>query len=151
MKHLAYIASGWFNPRQAQDLHNIKAALDNAIDDIGLLYTYYSPKDEIQCDPTAGAAERNLTFTSNIQAIRDSMCVIVNTRDKDMGTIFEAGVAYALGKPIIYFADGFEGNFNLMLAQSGIAVCTSVRDLENTISNFIDNPFMERPYNGVIE
>ena len=59
--------------------------------------------------------------------------LLVNTRDKDIGTIWEAGFAFAHQKPIVYFCAGLpEGaKFNLMLARSGIKVCTSFEDLED--------------------
>ena len=43
-----------------------------------------------------------------------------------MGTIWEAGFAYGINKPVIYFAETLGDNqFNLMLAQSGRDVFTS--------------------------
>ena len=54
------------------------------------------------------------------------------TRNKDMGSIFEAGYMNCLEKPIVYFCDGLPpgAQFNLMLAASGIKVCRSLEDLD---------------------
>ena len=87
--------------------------------------------------------------------------MICNTRNKDMGTIFEAGYFHSLGKPIVYFCAGLpEGaKFNLMLAASGVAVCTSIEDLreylevcsEREDSGRAHDVFYERRYGGKIE
>ena len=80
--------------------------------------------------------------------------VPINTRDKDIGTIWEAGYAYALDKPIIYFCAGLpEGaKFNLMLARSGIKVCTSFEQLENYLDRAIESNMLPyEPYDKHIE
>ena len=123
MSKTCYIASGWFNEDQARDLENIKRICTT------LNIKFFSPKDECVVKPNANAEERKKTFDDNLNAIKNADYVIVNTRDKDMGTIFEAGYAHAINKPIIYFCDGLKGKFNLMLAQSGSAVATSCDDL----------------------
>jgi nucleoside 2-deoxyribosyltransferase len=122
-----YIASGWFNPTQQADLFDIKHALEC----YGV--EYFSPKDECECPPDAGQQQQNDVFLANHHAIYLCDFIVVNTRDKDMGTLFEAGVAFEMGKPIIYFCEGLDGPFNLMLAQSGIAVATNQQELRNHI------------------
>ena len=71
-----------------------------------------------------------------------------------MGSIFEAGYFKALEKPIVYFCVGLpEGAaFNLMLAQSGVKVCTSTEALNSYLSrcNKEDKIIFE-PYYGTIE
>ena len=80
--------------------------------------------------------------------------MLCNTRNKDMGSIFEAGYFHNLGKPIVYFCAGLpEGTqFNLMLAASGEAVCTSLDDLGNYL-NFCkeSGSIVSRRYGGKIE
>ena len=72
-----------------------------------------------------------------------------------MGSIFEAGYFHKLNKPIVYFCAGLPAGaqFNLMLAASGEAVCTSLNDLEEYLqwckSN--DRKIMPRRYNGKVE
>ena len=147
LAHDFYIASGWFNEAQASDLEIIKKLLDSCE------ANYFSPKDEIICPADADAQTRANVFSGNISAIRTSKFVIVNTRDKDMGTIFEAGVAYHAHKPIIYVAFGLPkgGTFNLMLAASGVCVCTDAAQLELAIKNIMSNPGWRETYNGTIE
>ena len=83
--HDCYIASGWFNENQARDLENIKTALD----ELGV--NYFSPKDEIVAKPDASPEEQEMIFKGNVDAITGGNFVVCNTRDKDLGTIFEAG------------------------------------------------------------
>ena len=79
---------------------------------------------------------------------------MVNTRDKDIGTIWEAGYAYSFNKPIVYFCAGLsEGaKFNLMLARSGIKVCTSFEQLEDYLDRAIEEESLPiEPYSDAIE
>lgn len=146
MKYNAYIASGWFSEAQEKSRQEVLAACK----EVGIVV--YSPKEEAICAADAGHNTREDIFSSNITAIRDSTFVIVNTQDKDMGTIFEAGVAYALAKPIIYYASGLKGNFNLMLAESGKAVATTPEQLVTHIKHLLAHNFIYKvPYNGHIE
>ena len=105
-----YIASGWFNENQARDLENIK----NTLDELGV--KYFSPKDEIVAKPDASPEEQEMIFKGNVDAITGCNFVVCNTRDKDLGTIFEAGISYASNVPLVYYAEGLQGNFNLMLS-----------------------------------
>ena len=80
--------------------------------------------------------------------------LIVNTRDKDIGTIWEAGYAYAKNVPIVYFCQGLpEGaKFNLMLARSGIKVCTTFEQLEDYLDRVHSTGYLiEEPYDQEIE
>ena len=80
--------------------------------------------------------------------------MLVNTRDKDIGTIWEAGYAFAFDKPIVYFCAGLpEGaKFNLMLARSGIKVCTSFEQLEDYLDRVTEaGSFINEPYDAAIE
>ena len=80
--------------------------------------------------------------------------MVVNTRDKDIGTIWEAGYAFANNVPIVYFCAGLpEGaKFNLMLARSGIKVCTSFSQLEDYLDRTIETGSLPiEPYSDAIE
>lgn len=143
--HDCYIASGWFNENQTRDLENIKSALD----ELGV--NYFSPKDEIVAKPDASPEEQEMIFKGNVDAITGGDFVVCNTRDKDLGTIFEAGFSYASGVPIIYYAEGLQGNFNLMLSRSGRAVATNVEELKQHVKGIMDNPKYEKEYIGFVE
>jgi len=140
-----YIASGWFNPEQANDLENIKKTLDK------LNVKYFSPKDEVLCGPDATIEEQDKAFKANVETIDNCKFIVVNTRDKDLGTIFESGYAYAKETPIIYYCEGLQGNFNLMLSRSAIAVATSIDELHTHVAGIIlDNKYFVE-YKGLIE
>ena len=143
--HDCYIASGWFNENQARDLENIKTTLH----ELGV--NYFSPKDEIVAKPDASPEEQEMIFKGNVDAITGGDFVVCNTRDKDLGTIFEAGFSYASGVPIIYYAEGLQGNFNLMLSRSGRAVATNVEELKQHVKGIMDNPKYEKEYIGFVE
>lgn len=145
MDYDCYIASGWFNENQARDLENIKKVCQE------LKLKYYSPKDEIIVSKNADKAELQKVFQSNVDAIENCKFVIVNTRDKDVGTIFECGAAWHMGKPIIFFCEGLKGNFNVMLAASGRAVSTSVEELKKHLEGIHKNPSYYCEYKGVYE
>ena len=70
-------------------------------------------------------------FDSNIEAIKNSKYVLAITDEKDMGTIWEAGYAYGIGKPVIYVAVTLEDKpFNIMLSESGIGIFKSYDSLK---------------------
>ncbi len=141
-----YIAAGWFSPIQAEELSKIEEITER------LGFEVASPRKIFVCPPNATQNVQKNTFDGNLEHIRSSDFVIVNTRDKDLGTIFEAGVAYETGVPIVYFAQGLKGNFNLMLSQSGVKVCTSYDELEAYLRKTLDfghPPYEE--YSGAIE
>ncbi len=122
-----YIASGWFTPNQES----------TRIDIINLLSLYeidfYSPKDDGLALEDDSIEDLKEIFKENLREIEDSDYIIASTIDKDMGTLFECGYAYSKGIPIIYYAPGLKGPFNLMLAQSSHNVAISIGELEDII------------------
>ena len=145
--HKIYIASGWFNDVQANDLATIESMLD------AYAIPYYSPRKECIVNPTASLEARSECYNANILAIDDAEIVFVNTRDKDMGTLFEAGMAAAWGKDIVYIGFGLSGKFNLMLAQSGKRLCTTIAELRNVVEEIKVHGKLTTvgTYKGVIE
>jgi len=145
-----YLASGWFNPQQEEELTKLEELFDNRSDSIELA----SPRRIFVCPPNAPKEVQDETFYGNLRHIQQSDFLLVNTRDKDIGTIWEAGYAHAYGKPIVYFCAGLPAGakFNLMLARSGVKVCTSIEQLEEYIDRAIKQgslPF--EPYSKEIE
>jgi len=144
-----YLAAGWFNPVQAEELDRLEAICDDRewID-------LSSPRRIFVCPPDAPKETQDATFMGNLEHIASSDFLLVNTRDKDIGTIWEAGFAFALRKPIVYFCAGLpEGaKFNLMLARSGCKVCTSFDDLENYLDrSWASKQLLLEPYSQAIE
>lgn len=141
-----YIASGWFSPEWLEEVENIKSVLD----DLGL--SYFSPKDENLCSEDADTDFQDQVFTGNIKGMEECDWMICNTRNKDMGSIFEAGYFHKLNKPIVYFCAGLPAGaqFNLMLAASGTAVCTSIDQLRGYLLD-CNGTLFEMRYQGKIE
>ena len=144
-----YLASGWFSPVAAEELDQLEGYFGD-LEGVDMA----APRQIFVCPPNAPKEVQDQTFEGNLHHIETADFVFVNTRDKDIGTIWEAGYAYAFKKPIIYFCAGLpEGaKFNLMLARSGVKVCTSFEQLENYLDRVIDTgelPF--EPYDKDIE
>lgn len=140
-----YIASPFFNPEQLEEVEEIKKVLRE------LKVKFYSPKDEIICPPDADDKTRMEIFHQNIAEINGADFIICNTNNKDMGTIFEAGVAYAVDVPIIYFNQHVKGKFNLMLSSSGMIATTTYEQLKKAIKRFLREGEFREPYEGKIE
>ncbi len=125
-----YIASPFFNPLQVQIVEDIKSALT----EIGV--EYYSPKDANLFENFKDM-DPKLIFQENVVNILNRDAVVVVTDGKDVGTIFEAGFAFASNIPIVYvWLDRPEGaKFNLMLSQSGRTVVASIDELKKVFQN----------------
>ncbi|AJO60854.1 hypothetical protein NRS6186_22435 (plasmid) [Bacillus subtilis] len=140
-KQHVYIAAPFFKPDQITRV----ALVETLLEKHGL--TYFSPRKQSAIGPISSPEVRKKSFDMNVRGIEESELVIAITDDKDMGTIFEAGHAYASGVPVIYvaFTLGKDGMFNLMLAESGKAACKTVEELEAAILG------QEIYYEGLIE
>jgi len=144
----AYIASSWFNPVANQEVNDIIEALSTNN------FSFFSPRDFFVCPPSADLETQKSTYEGNLYHLHKCDFMICNTHGKDMGSIFEAGYFKAIEKPIIYFCVGLpEGaTFNLMLAQSGIKVCTSVDELSDYLHRCESaGELIFEPYYGSIE
>ena len=145
-----YLASGWFNPVQAEELTQLENIFDSRSD----FFELASPRRIFVCPPNAPKSVQDETFEGNLHHIKTADFLLVNKRDKDIRKIWEAGYAYAFDKPIVYFCAGLpEGaKFNLMLARSGIKVCTSFEQLEEYLDRTIkENRLHIEPYSAQIE
>jgi len=145
-----YLASGWFNPTQDRELSMLESIFDKREEHFKLS----SPRRIFVCPPDAPRSVQDETFEGNLTHIKNADFLVVNTRDKDIGTIWEAGYAHACNIPIVYFCAGLpEGaKFNLMLARSGIKVCTSFEQLEDYLDRTIETGSLPyEPYDQEIE
>lgn len=205
IKDYVYLASGWFNEQQRFDVNVMKDLLERSNID------YYDPESMCLCPPDASADLSNFVLNENVRAIKGCDYVYANIRNRDLGTLFEVGLAYALGKSVVYldfysmatdisklltadwqaeltkrsafdivvvdtagkdpvsvacagyayglgrrvmyFAKGLPAGaqFNLMLAATGIAVCTEGVDLDNCLKQALTDYGWARPYTGLIE
>lgn len=120
-----YLASPFFKPDQVEREEAVKKILR----DRGL--TVFSPKENCFLPPTAGLQDQRKVFQDNVDAIERCRVVLAITDGKDIGTIWEAGYAFGIGIPVIYFAETLGPyGFNLMLAQSGRMVILNREDLK---------------------
>lgn len=128
-----YLASPWFNDEQAEREDRIKKKLKE------LGFDVWSPKDNCVCSPIADEKTRKKVFSDNCCNINLADVVFAITDGKDMGTIWEAGYAYGLNVSrhenpikIVYYCEtlGQNGQFNLMLAQSGDIVIMKYEELD---------------------
>ena len=125
----AYLAGPWFTPEQARRLDLIR----NIMEDEGV--DFYDPMKD--CLYVHGKTTPEQVLAMNVDAINARDFIVVITDGKDTGTIFEAGYAYAIKKPIIYvwLTGASDQKFNLMLGASG-AVVRSGGQLINAIRGF---------------
>lgn len=130
-----YLASPFFKDRQIQREEAVKNALRNEG------YTVYSPRENGVLTPDATDEVRTKIFKENCEAIQKSHRILAITDEKDIGTIWEAGYAYGIGKEVVYYAETLGNNpFNVMLGKSGIGIFTNYNDLvEAASSNMFNN------------
>lgn len=131
-----YFASPWFNAEQAEREERVKGKLRE------LGFNVWSPKDNSSLSPITDPAIREKIFAANVDNIISCDIIFAITDGKDMGTIWEAGFANGYNEhlkfvgcepiKIIYYCEtlGPNGQFNLMLAQSGDIVVTKFEDLD---------------------
>lgn len=122
---MIYIAAPFFNDDQITRVETIKMIL------LKLERGFYSPKD-VNLFKEGDHFEADKVFLENLRAIKESDIVLAVTNDKDQGTHWEMGYAFALDIPVIalWITDDKKAKFNLMLSQSCIASFTSYYDLE---------------------
>ena len=142
-----YIASPFFNPKQVDQVEYIKETLTK------LGYEYFSPKDFFVLNPNATADDRKRIFDVNVEKIEWADFVLCNTEAKDLGTIWEAGFSYGVGKPVVFFAEGLpEGKFNVMLSEAGVSVNTTREELYRYLLDCRDQGFLiDIPYTGLTQ
>lgn len=141
-----YLAGPWFTPEQKERLEDVHDRILIS----GL--KVFSPKDENLF--VLGASTPQKILQGNVNAIDSCKGIVVITDGKDVGTIWEAGYAYAKSKPILYVWLTHESHqkFNIMLAASGIAI-HSLSDLDEqcehfaVTSTFFDYEMSEEIYN----
>lgn len=145
MKKKIYLAGGWFSPEQEEEHTRIY----NLIKDE---YEVFNPKLASLVKPDSTQDKMTQTLLGNLDAIQNADIVLVISDRKDMGTIWEAGYAYANQKPIVYYAETL-GNrsFNLMLAKTGRVAINEIQLLFELSNKENYNFNAVHDYNGAIE
>lgn len=125
-----YLASPFFNDEQRERM----AQVLDVLRDRG--YVVYSPFEHGIVAAEEDGDTIYKTFMSNVEAIQSSHRVLAITDGKDMGTIWEAGYAYGIGKPVVYYAETLGKNpFNLMLSESGVGIFKSYNALREAVDS----------------
>jgi len=148
-----YLAAGWFSKEQEEARLEILTTLVKG------KYDFYSPKEHGLFIP--GETDPKEVFDTNVSQIRNCDLIVASTEGKDMGTLFECGMAYVFKKPVIYYwrnADRFP--LNLMLSASALYIATdtdrllgkldSLRASVNSDGSYDFSHMYER-YEGEIE
>ena len=146
-----YFASPWFKPDQVEREERVKSKLRQ------LGFNVWSPKDNCVCSSVASEEIRNKVFLENVNNIFDADIIFAITDGKDMGTIWESGYACGLNRIrddkiiIVYYCEtlGPNGQFNLMLAQSGNIIITDFKELDELPKLILSGKGKE--YVGIIE
>lgn len=137
-----YLASPFFKDSQIQREEAVKNLLRNEG------YTVYSPRENGVLTPDATDEVRTKIFKENCEAIQKSHRILAITDEKDIGTIWEAGYAYGIGKEVVYYAETLGNNpFNVMLGKSGIGIFTRYSDLMDAASTNMFNNKNEKGLN----
>jgi|SRR5699024_275095 len=129
-KHSVYLASPFFTPEQLERVELV----ENMLEEFG--FSYFSPRKELVCPPDATDEVRKKTFKGNHDGILDAEMVIAITDGKDVGTIWEMGVAFEAGIPVIGVALTLgKAPFNLMLSESCYTTVRTPEELRDFLEN----------------
>lgn len=126
MKLKIYLAGGWFTPEQEEEHSRIARLLGTNIN-----LKVFNPRIAGEIDKQTTGDKMSKILIGNIEAIEACDKVVVIYDGKDTGTIWEAGFAYALKKPIVYYCEKPTTKVNLMLAKTGEFVHDEVGLLGN--------------------
>lgn len=142
--HKFYIAAPFFNDEQNAIVDDVEGLMEE------LQLSNFSPRRDNQLEPGAfhDATKRRLAFETNVRKIDECTHIVVIPHNKDMGTVFEAGYAYKSHVPILYYAPFLDPElpFNLMLAESGIAVLYTKEELKEALSDIREYKFDKNRY-----
>lgn len=147
MKLSIYLASPWFIPETAER----QSRICNFIKSLG--FNVLNPR-EMAVDNSSTKDAMTTAFLNNINDIEKADLIVAITDGKDMGTIWEAGYAFGIKKPIVYYAETLGNNqFNLMLAKSAVGVARNEEELKTLLESpdtYHYNKFYDT-YKGAIE
>lgn len=112
MKGKIYLAGPFFNEEQV----STQALLEGMCNEMG--WPFFSPRLDCFCPPKATKAQQDLTFKMNVDHVKSAPLVLARIDDFDTGTMWEMGLAYAHGTPVVAYTTMPEGRgLNLMLAR----------------------------------
>lgn len=137
MKPHVYLASGWFNPAQRKQMEEVYAVLKR-LEEEGLIDLFAPFYDGIVLKPTDPELRKKMKIVwwVDTEMVKRSALVVVCTQDHDVGTIYEAGFAGALGIPVLCYNSNPELGLNVMLAQAAVGFVKTQLGLESAIQGF---------------
>ena len=127
-----YLASPFFNQRQLDAIMKMEKILENAN------FKVYSPRRDGKCvKPTDSSEEHEKIFKLNVGKILWCDYMVACIDDKDTGTSWEMGVAYALKKPVVSFTAVRGRIINVMLSQSCLAFTDDMQSVPEIIGQHL--------------
>ena len=136
MKPHIYLASGWFNPEQKKQINEVYEVLKRT--ELDFFSPFYDGIVLTKDDPNL-AKKMKIVWWVDTEMVRRSHLVIVCTQDHDVGTIYEAGFAGALGIPVLCYNSQPELGLNVMLAQAAKGFCKTPEELNKAIHEFVES------------
>lgn len=129
-----YLASGWFNPQQLKQMKQVATALAHMEGQgkIEFFAPYYDGIVLKKDDPNIKKKMATVWWL-DIEMVKKCDVILVLTQDHDVGTIFEAGYASALGKIILCYNSNKELGLNVMLAQESRGFLRNEGDITSAI------------------
>ena len=154
MRKHVYLAAPFFNEYQRDLVTFIEQSFMKA--GSGATLPLFSPRLDggiLKADATD--KERGEIFDSNVQAIQQAGWMLAVIDDFDTGTIWEMGLAHALGVEVLAYSDILGRGLNVMLAGGATLGFVNGRmDLANVISDAEasePNSFPRNTWSGSIQ
>ncbi len=138
IKPHVYLASGWFNEKQKEQMDEVyrvllDLSLRGELDFFSPFYDGIVLKGKSDPDWRKKMKE---VWELDIAKVEASNLIIGCTQDHDVGTIFELGYASAKGIPILCYNSNPELGLNVMLSQEARGFIKSPSELESALLNF---------------
>ena len=120
----AYIASPFFTPEQLEAVKDIEQACEeNGVQPL-------SPRQFLVLKPGASFSERLAVFKDNTEKMKECTIMLAVVDGKDVGTMWEMGYAYAIGRPVVALSMA-QTRMNVMLACGTKGFLEGMDDLRN--------------------
>lgn len=128
-----YLAAPFFNEEQVNKVKQVEGVLNE------IRVPFFSPRTSLGQENDMTLGGRQAIFHNDIKMLDRCEYVVAILDDKDTGTLFETGYAYANNKPIIYVSFEDIDKINLMLSQSAYAIIPNgdMGELHDTIEEMV--------------
>lgn len=137
-----YFAGPWFSEKASYLYHSCEDMIYNLYSIIP--YEVYFPRNVVNGTPKDA-------FDNNVENLKNCDIVVALIDEKDVGTAWEIGVAYALGKRIILVGldeTSFTSHTNVMLAFTG--ECITLPNLQKfLLQKYYDTINIKNEWEGI--